>query len=136
MTKAQVQTVIDNFRKVLPLTVQENHLAMHQGAVNTDGYKCGTIHCHGGWYAIAACDTLKPIIFVHGANKLAYHLGFIDNMQLRLWAKENPQIWGNSNGAYMFVDKVAFMSESRPGGAQNLQHIIDHWVEVQSRLTE
>jgi hypothetical protein len=136
MTKAQVQTVIDNFRKVLPLTVQENHLAMHQGAVNTDGYKCGTIHCHAGWYAIAACDISKPLMFVHGSHQLAQDLGFAHHLHLRLWARDNPEIWGNEHGTQMFIDKQAFESESRLEGAQNLQDIIDHWSEVQSRLTE
>lgn len=136
MTKAQVQTVIDNFRKVLPMAVQENHLDMLEEDVNLDGYKCGTVHCHGGWYAVATLDLNQSLDFSDGATKMAEHLGFDNYLSLEDWAEENPGLWGNSRGETMFVFPSAFKSESRPEGAQNLQDIIDHWSEVQSRLTK
>lgn len=142
----QVLFVINNFKKILPLAILENHLNMRITHVNEcNRHQCGTIHCHGGWYAIARCNLNNEISFKEGANMMAIDLGFneyncnnifIDILySLIEWANENQTTWGNRWGGVMFTDSIAFFHPSkRPNGAQNLQHIIDHWTEVYERL--
>ena len=55
-TSQQIQTVIDNFEKVLPQATLENHLDMKEEQVRNGSYDCGTVHCHAGWYAVAKKD--------------------------------------------------------------------------------
>lgn len=88
-TKKQVQKVIDNFKKVLPMAIKDNHLMMMEGDVNMQ-HKCGTVHCHGGWYAIAVCNLKEPLDFTAGANRMAQDLGFENMGVLENWANEYP----------------------------------------------
>jgi len=136
MNKQQVQIVIDNFKKVLPMAIEENHLDMQNPFVNSGNHTCGTTHCHGGWYAIAVFNTkLKKVNYHDGAAMIAEHLGFANEGFLEEWAYNHPVTWGNLNGNEMFTDAIAFESRTRPKGAQNLQDIIDHWEEVKNRLS-
>jgi hypothetical protein len=135
-TKSQVQLVIDNFNKVLPMATLKNHLHMGEDAVNDDDHKCGTIHCHGGWYAVATLDNTKFLTFIDGYDKLARDLGMNVDGELEHWARLNPEIWGNDQGISMFMHELAFKSPTRPNGAENLQDIINHWIEVRDRLPE
>lgn len=136
-TKQQVQIVIDNFEKVLPLANKMNSLDMTEGRVKSEIHKCGSIHCHGGWYAVSTYDLSKEHIrYLAGANIMANDLGFDDYVDLKIWADTNPDIWGNKHGIEMFLNKEAFISSNRPFGAQTLQDIINHWKEVQTRLPE
>jgi hypothetical protein len=130
-TKAQVQVVIDNLTKVLPMAANECNLDMMQGDI------CGTIHCHGGWYFLSKVDNPEVYnTYLDGAALMAQDLGFDREMKLTRWAQNNSDIWGNTSGPYMFSSRMAFSSPTRPDGALNLQHIVDHWREVQSRLPE
>ena len=93
---------------------------------------CGTVACHGGWYALAALDGLEwenPIpgekgaapdylirspeecgytgyiaSYAWGADKLAQDLLGEGSSQYDLqdWAHENPHLWGNEWGNDMF----------------------------------
>ncbi len=145
---SQVLSVINNFLKVLPLAKKEGHLNMAEYRVQSkDGcslggsHTCGTVHCHAGWYAIA---NKEKIGFTHkdgyvgfdkGYNVMCADLGFKYDKGLRLWADQNPEIWGNDSGERMFYSAGAFIHPiKRPNGALNLQHIIDHWQEVYERL--
>jgi hypothetical protein len=133
ITKEKVQLVIDNFKKVLPMATLANHLNMNQALVNCF-YECGTVHCHAGWYAVAACNLEMDLDYGDGAYKLATDLGFFSSMDLKLWVSNNPELWGNDEGLLMFTDKIAFKSKGRPNGAETLQDIISHWEEVRDRL--
>lgn len=132
-TSQQILRVINNFKKVLPLTTLPAHLQMMEGAVNIN-HSCGTVHCHGGWYAVAACNVDEPLCFTDGAKKLSNDLSFNDWFALELWARNNYTIWGNNYGENMFSGRIAFKSSDRKDGAMNLQHIIDHWTEVYERI--
>lgn len=71
-TKAQWQVVIDNLKKVLPLAVRERHLNMMEPDAKSENHECGTIHCFGGWYAVAACDHSEVYLgYDDGANEMA-----------------------------------------------------------------
>lgn len=135
MKSDDILKVIENFKKVLPMATKKGHLNMSEMRVKGDDYQCGTVHCHGGWYTVATCKMDKHILFVEGAEKLARHLGFKSPHDLKLWAEENPKLWGNDNGYDMFGDKLAFLNtELRPKGAKTLQDIVDHWTEVYKRV--
>lgn len=135
-TSEAVLNVINNFKKVLPLAKRYDHLDMKAISV------CGTIHCHGGWYAVATCDLRKieDLYFTHGVVQMEIDLG-LEHIKgslffsLQYWAVANHYLWGNECGGLMFKDALAFYhKDKRPFGAQNLQHIIDHWTEVYERL--
>lgn len=135
-TSDAIAEVINVFKKVLPMAT-EHHLDMTDGRVNTDNHQCGTVHCHGGWFAVGACDAILLLDFLDGAKELARMLGFRGKYDLVLWAKDNPKRWGNPYGAEMFCDSIAFYHRTkRPYGAKTLQHIIDHWEEVRKRTIE
>lgn len=118
-------------------TIKEKRLDMGEGKVNQN-HPCGTVHCHGGWYAVAACSLRQKLTYLDGATKMAKDLGFssvFSKEDLETWASTNTEIWGNRNGSNMFGGKMAFHHQTkRPQGALNLQHIVDHWTEVYERV--
>jgi hypothetical protein len=139
-TKAQFQTVIDNLKSVLPMAIQEqNHFDMMQGTVACAGAICDTVHCIGGWYAIAT-DIYKDkaaTSYSHGAEKMAEDLGFFHDHpiihareNLTNWAFKNPDIWGNPYGNGMFCDELAY------NNAGTLGEAINHLESVRDRLPE
>lgn len=141
-TKAQWQVVIDNLKKVLPLAARERHLNMMEPDAKSNSHECGTIHCFGGWYAVAACDHNEEYLgYDDGANEMAKHLGLKEEgrdgeFSIEDFASNNKYIWGNSRGHLLFISREAFISPSRPDGALTLQHIVDHLEEVRDRSPE
>jgi hypothetical protein len=118
-TRKQWQVVIDNLYKILPLTFEsgKGHLNMGEGLVNDRDHPCCTVHCVGGWYAIATLDVdNESVDFRDGANRMALDLGFDGSNKiyypekylLEAWAIRNPLIWGNKYGTYMFYDRRAY----------------------------
>jgi len=143
-TSTAVRKMIDKFKSVLPLAQRENHLSMSCTSVKSINHPCGSIHCHGGWYAIASNLHLSDALYIpytKGVEQMDRDLGFkatdvvfsSDSGTVQ-WARNNPSIWGNYNGIYMFSRKDAFVSPTRPEGANTLADIIHHWEEVAERL--
>jgi hypothetical protein len=108
-------------------------LNMDETGVNTD-HVCGTIHCHGGTYALMRCDLNNNLYYGDGAQQMATDLGFTDVTSLKQWAYQYENIWGNPSGCDMFGWPCAFTSPSRPDGALSISQIADHWQEVAQRL--
>lgn len=142
-TKKQVQKVIDNFTKVLPIAtktekVNGHSVDMGDGRIaKVENNVCGTPMCHGGWFALSCLKSLKKDLgysymtsYENGAEKMAEFLGFKNLTQLKIWAQENPKIWGNDNGDCMFLAEGAFNYK----GKLTLAKIISHWKGVQKRL--
>lgn len=139
-TKAQWQTVIDNFYKILPLALDsgECHLDMSEPGVNIY-HECGTVHCVGGWYAIATMDTGKDRVdFLDGVEQITTDLGFtkydsrlFNKKALESWAMNNTEIWGNPYGQKMFYDSCAYGE-----GARSIIDIINHLEGVRDRSPE
>lgn len=126
--------VINNFKRVLPMAKRDYQLCMSVAGVNIN-HQCGSIHCHGGWYAIATCDLSKQINYVDGAFRMSEDLGFNGPENLVIWAAQNLSLWGNNYGGSMFYCKSAFQHpEKRLFGALHLSHIVDHWEEVYERV--
>ncbi len=138
-TKEQVQLIIDTFESVKELSNKECRVNMMEGCLDTS---CGSPMCHGGWYAVARLDLYSKKTtrdFVSGANKMAKDLGFKNEGELVQWARNNPMIWGNTEGALMFTFDTAFKAEedwkySYLFRVTNLSQIIDHWKRVQTKL--
>jgi len=79
------------------------------------GKECGTIHCFAGWYGVA-----HPEMFDEHDNYWGYAtpatiisnlLGFAHSTLLEEWCYDNPTLWGNKNGKYMFNSVRAFLPE-------------------------
>lgn len=101
--------------------------------VECDVHICGSPMCHAGWYAFSQVNNASR--FEDGAERMAHDLGFDMIYDLKDWARENPLLWGNENGIFMFRDPSAFESKDRPEGATSLSDIADHWEEVSDRLS-
>lgn len=98
---------------------------------------CGTVACHAGWFGVASTnlnDFCPSRFWVSGAWRLAFHLGFESLMALRRWADENPDIWGNSFGTYMFHQMRAFNRST--DARSDLERIAHHWIGVAERLAK
>lgn len=137
-TRAQFQKVIDLLYTILPLTFeQECSLNMAVTRVNYN-HVCGTVHCFGGWIAVALIEADKltgEVWYDDGANVMARMLGFERAEYLQDWAEINKDIWGNRRGYSMFCEEKAFRhSILRPKGAKSVSDIINHLEEVQARL--
>lgn len=130
-TKQQWQKVINNFERVLPMAKSENQLDMEEPRVNKENYKCGTIHCVGGWYAVATLNMHEHVYgFSDGAKKMAEDLGFNCIYELENWAAYNTNIWGNDNGSNMFYDSDAY------NDAENLAEVVEFLKGVRDRSPE
>lgn len=134
-----VRKIVALLTSVLPLAKAKRHLDMGCTKINGDRHKCGTVHCHGGWFGVALKLHLHgEVSFTDGADEMGEMLGFAGMWPLNDWVKNNPKIWGVFIGDdHIFSASAAKFFHhptKRPNGAKNLQHIIDHWTEVAERL--
>lgn len=144
-TPQQVQEVIDNLSKILPQAHSNESLDMMEVSVRNGSYDCGTVHCHAGWYAVARLDYFfkhgfkGSVNYTDGIDLLCKDLGFRNKFKLAEWLGhiDGVRAWGNDQSLFLFKKKSAFYHPvKRPEGAKNLQHIIDHWIEVKERLVQ
>jgi hypothetical protein len=136
-TIKQVEYVIEKLESVREQASKEGAFYMREGRVYDKEYKykCGTIHCVGGWYAFAnlgrefIAGKIKKgcVSFVDGAELLARDLGLGNLNGLCNWAFDNPKIWGNKNGFDMFSNENTY---DNPGYAG----VISQWVNVRDNL--
>ena len=100
---------------------------------------CG---CHAGFYGICS-ENVHPnerTNWKESAHKLANSLGFESSRKLQLWAKNNPEIWGNFYGYEMFYNELAIGGYFDPfyycndGFVINSEIILKHWVGVLERF--
>lgn len=141
ITSEKIFDMAATLKTILPYAKHEGALNMMEHIVsdnsNLEDYECGTTHCHAGWYYLAKRWDRKSrfiadqsyIHYGHGSIIMAQDLGFKDISELREWAKNNPKIWGNSKGAYMFSAVGAFNYE----GKLTVEKIYNHWMAVGER---
>jgi hypothetical protein len=115
---------------------------------------CGTCGCHAGLISIVAKDLpgleeahlkvfktyfkvykeIKKDLYLYAlwADALAEFLGFKEQKDLEIWAKDNPKLWGNKFGGDIFMDAVAFTDDTN----KQLIHrdIINHWKQVLANI--
>lgn len=135
MKSSNILKVAEVFKSILPMAERDEQLNMAIGFVNNVDYACGSIHCAAGWFAIGTKLHLTGWVN-HGDGKreMAKMLGFDDDSELKYWASENQEIWGNEYPLLMFSKAIAYYHPTkRPLGAQNLRHIYDHLMEVYER---
>lgn len=141
-TSKKVGYLINKLKSVENLASKEGALNMNVAQVSggKDNYKCGTVHCHAGWYAVAnkRHKVIKKEIergycgYTDGVELMCTDLEFNhynkdEEISLVAWAIENPKIWGNNSGKDMFRLEKAF---NYPGFCG----IIRHWQDVRDRL--
>lgn len=112
------------------MTRHAHHLDITDGRVNSHGKTCGTVHCIGGWYAIAThpqeIEQDIQIDFYTGKDTMLKDLGFERDQDINYWASNYPQIWGNHYGADLFVDIRAWdNAKSIPEVIQFLEGVRD-----------
>ncbi len=104
---------------------------MRECRVNED-HKCGTVHCHAGWWAIGRMNLKESLSYSDGSSDMAKYLGFGNYVdELENWAQDNPKIWGNTEGVHMFSNANSFDAE---WCNINLKKIGMHWHKVANRL--
>lgn len=92
---------------------------------------CGTVACHAGWFAVARELNWESsgYGFAHSARDMAKFLGLDSKLSLENWANDNPKLWGNVSGVFMFVGENAFGKDG-----VTLLDISNHWREVADRI--
>jgi len=136
-TSDQVLKVVETMKKVMYRAGNKGALNMYQPEV------CGTVNCVAGWYVVAKGtedpQTLKyirenHIDFEYGAMLMAEDLGFNSEEELMAWAKDNPEIWGNESGDFMFSRYRAYTGKPDIHVTCEYTDIIAHWAKVAERL--
>lgn len=134
ITSEKLLKVIEKFESLLPLYGEIVPLDMASPSVPEKINLCSTPCCHAGWYLVARFPS-RPLdlAWTYGASFLSKDLGFEYLNELQDWAKDNPELWGNEDGRYMFKLSKAFTPGDKKE-AETLNDIIDHWKEVYKRL--
>lgn len=140
-TVKQVNRVIKNLKRIEVDANKEGAFDISEFRVSENLWKCKTVFCVGGWYAISQrnAEKLKPLFesgvcdYDDGADLMSYHLGFQDGYGLQVWAKENREIWDNSEGYEMFAAIEAY-NDLKCNSKNPMTIIIAHWEAVRDRL--
>lgn len=136
-TSAQVLKVVETMKKVMYRAGKKGALDMYEPGI------CGTVNCVAGWYVVAKGtedpETMRHIRgnhvdYEYGAMLMAEDLGFRNEDELRAWAEDNPEIWGNKHGGSMFSRYDAYTGIFDIRVTCEYSDIITHWAKVADRL--
>lgn len=108
---------------------------------------CGTSLCHAGWFAVGYNPLNSLSIksdYSKGIKLMDKVLGFpiIDEKSnsfyydIKSWAINNPAIWGNCHGSWIFNDIRAFGIETENEKNASIKDIVKHWEGVYERLVK
>jgi hypothetical protein len=139
-TRKQVDFVIKKLKLVREQASREDAFNMNEERVydKESEYKCGTVHCVGGWYAVANLNRKEikdefnqgRVSFVNGAELMAQDLGFRCNYDLQNWAEVNPEIWGNEKGFEMLSKERAYDNPGFDGVIAQFETVRDNLPET------
>lgn len=140
-TPEQVQTVIDNLKKIEDQANQAGAFAIDEIGVNTTSHDCGTVHCVAGWYAVANQDhawikhliNVKACDYLDGAHLIAMTLGFHNINDLGDYMLNRPDIWGNELADEMFCSMAAY-NGLEEDSKNPMSIIIAHWEQVKRNV--
>ena len=122
-THKKLKTVIDTLGSIREVA---DRVGVDMDRVLVDP-ACRASSCHGGWYGIArGCQS----VFDKGVDRMAHDLGFRGRHDLTTWAEENPDLWGNRYGEWMFGLEIAFGCTR---DTITMTKIINHWIGVNNR---
>ena len=147
ITSEKVRNLVKTFERILPYAEHDGALDMGTGGVSCrtnsffSGHKCGTVHCHAGWYLLAKMWDGKSN-HLRGGNR-----SYLDGVALMMedmgvsdseyglvdWASQNPDLWGNDYARSMFCENEAFTPGNKER-AETLKDIVDHWRQVGDAL--
>ena len=153
ITAAKVEKLIKTFERVLPHARETDSFSMSESYVSVNleeideydieaydlqEHRCGTTHCHAGWYLLGKVWDLKSkflpeykfsdaLSFEDGVEEMEDDLG----CDVALWAGDNPELWGNSHGEKMFYSERAFGDD-----CTTLDEVVNHWKGVHKRLLQ
>ena len=157
-TPSNIRMVAKKLERMIPETRQGN-INMRECDIYKEPDTCGTIACHGGFYAVQhalenkdnydfiPCNANEksvsylhkkairyfadPIEWEDGAERMAHDLGFGCREELQIWASTHPDLWGNESGHHMFISESAFNEES---SLIKLENIVKWWRQVAARI--
>jgi hypothetical protein len=124
-----VQDLATYFQLIDLATNGEGKVAMATAGCNLEDNLCGTPACHAGWYGVFQDGESNH--YSHYKETMATELGFAYSDELEDWAMENPELWGNKDGRYLFCCRSAFGVYGEP---ITLSIIANHWWKVAKRL--
>ena len=150
MESAKIREAMNRLESVM--LSRDMIVDMEQGDI--DEGPCKTYACHAGYYALACISEDTELgrdrrmmfnkkaaqqnqAYEYGIHWLSKDLGFINESYNCLgdWAENNPDLWGNEDGARMFYCESAFgISVGNEDYQFPLQRIIDHWRAVADRI--
>ena len=150
-TSQQIKTVIETFESITDLKP-----VVDMANEEIEQNDCGTIACHAGHYALAKLRNRADCQFdsesggfrrggenvshIHGSQMISYDLGFLGyRTELLRWASENPELWGNRYGRYMFAGACAFTGldadeDLWTNKKISFADIVNHWRGVYQRV--
>ena len=133
----RIENVIETMRR----RKEVRHVVMAEGLICDDRIRhpCGSPACVAGNYWLAkiwdgVTEYPKKFIgFNRGTDEMAWDLGFEHPRELRFWAKDNPTVWGNKHGWWIFTEPHAYTTyvEGKPF---SMAQIITHWEGVLERF--
>ena len=119
-----------------------------------EGPTCKTIACHGGWLSTLPCfaglevEVFMPDDYSIGAAYISKFLGLYeagedgrfwdDDDLFRMWAHQNPTLWGNEDGETMFSSGGALAFRTLAGEVVTnnvtLETIVNRYRGVANRV--
>ena len=149
---AQVFYTLDEQFKEVGIDAQIDMMNPH-----LDDNDCGTVGCHGGWYALGKSnvgtnhhrlDSFQSS-YVKGAAMMSKDLGLVSKHtmhvyaqdKLEQWADENPEQWGNIYGDSMFASIESFFLQGefqigQHRDTEDLSFFGDWWSGVADRIEQ
>jgi hypothetical protein len=131
LSQGGLNKVIGNFEKLAAKVGGDKRVEMRLGSmvsvIALDGEGCV-----GCMYFMAVAPERewkkRGKGWIDGANLMAKDLGFVGYKALEWWALDNPEIWGNKYGDYIFQNYLAWGAEKL-----SLSDVIDHLKGVRDR---
>lgn len=133
--------------KIINTLKEVQYQAGHRGALDMEeAGVCGTIKCVAGWYltgrALEMGDLAEmmkqgELWYWDGVRMIAQELGFYGSNQgqdLRFWLSKHPELWGNSGGAWLFDDALAYDHDEEKG--LTFYDVIAQWIGFYRRLRD
>lgn len=140
-TLKQFNRVIRNLRRIEEQANAENAFNIDEGDVCSSYHECGSVHCVAGWYAVSQKYTknIAPLIkrqmcdYTDGSHLMVTHLGGEGKGRLAEWARNHPELWGNTKGGWLFTSVVAY-EHLTPSSKNPMTLVIKHWENVRDRV--